>query len=387
MINSLRYKLRMKLYAFKVLLLSPCRLLPLQRKVVFVHFFGKNVADEPKYIFQALHKKDPTVKCIWIVQNPKWQMPEGLQSAKYMSLAAIYHWYTAKVWVDSCKTTYRTPKRKGQFFLDCWHGSVPLKQIEADVERFLSKTYLDRAKSDSNIIDLTYSNNDFMLDIYKKQFWYNGEVIKCDEPRVAILKKGSEFRAKVEQSFPEIEGKKIIVYAPTFRNNSQSNIFFWDYQAAKNACEEKFGGNFVFLIKLHPNIINNPHYSKFPEGAVNASHYPDVQELMAVADVVITDYSSVMFEFGMTGKPVFLYCPDLKEYTSADRPLYFDIKQLPFPVSESESALMRTIQDFDSSNYTQKLTSFYDSIHFEDSGHGDEYIADLLLSKLNVKEK
>lgn len=382
-IKKICHTLHLSRYSIKLMIMWPSRFLPLQRKVVFCHFFGKNYADEPKFIFLALHKKDPSIKCIWIAQNSEWPMPEGMKAVKYMSFAAIYHWYTAQIWVDSCKTTYRTPKRKGQFFLECWHGTLPLKQIEADVEKYLSKDYLSKAKSDSQIIDLMYSNNDFMFNLFKNRFWYNGTVLKCEEPRISILKRGKSIRPKVENVFPQIKEKKIIVYAPTFRNDAESDVYFWNYSTAIKACEKKFGGSFAFFIKLHPNVIDNPHYKKNPEGVINASCYSDLQELMAVADVVITDYSSAMFEFGTTGKPVFLYCPDLEEYTSTDRPFYFNLKQLPFRISKAESTLANDILQFDDNDYYKKIQAFYNSIGFNDSGYGDEFIADILLSKLN----
>ena len=90
-----------------------------------------------------------------------------------------------------------------------------------------------------------------------------------------------------------------------------------------------------------------------------------------------------MFEFGTTGKPVFLYCPDLKEYTSTDRPFYFNLNQLPFSVSETESTLVKDILQLDYNDYRKKIQVFYNSIGLKDDGHGDEFIADILLSELN----
>lgn len=370
-------------YAIETFFFFPFRLLPLQRKIVFCHFFGKAPADEPKFIFEALHKKDPTIKCIWLVQDPKCPMPDGLKGVRYGSPAAIYHWYTAKIWIDSCKATLRAPKRKGQFFLECWHGSIPLKQIEADVENILSKEYLDHAKKDSKIIDLMYSNNSFMRKLFRSRFWYSGKVIKCDEPRMAILNMGDQIRPKIEKKLDGISGKKIIVYAPTFRNDSEKKWFFWNYSSVVKACQIKFGGDFVFLIKFHPNTLCSPYCDKSLNETINASDYPDLQELMAIADVLITDYSSAMFEFGKTGKPVFLFCPDLKEYVAEDRPFYFKLNDLPFSVSETESALTKSILEFDDIKYKEKTAIFYKQINFEDHGHGNEEITNIILSKLN----
>ena len=370
-------------YAIETLFFSPFRLLPLQRKIVFCHFYGKKPADEPKFIFDALHEKDPTIKCIWLVQDPQCAMPDGLKGVRYGSPAAIYHWYTAKIWIDSCKATQRAPKRKGQFFLECWHGSMPLKQVEADVEDILSKDYLDRAKKDSKIIDLMYSNNDFMRNLFRNRFWYSGEIVKCDEPRMAILNKSSQIRPKIEELIDGINDKKVIVYAPTFRNDPCGKCFFWNYSVAVKACQERFGGDFVFLTKFHPNTQAGLNCDKLSDSAINASDYPDLQELMAIADVLITDYSSAMFEFGKTGKPVFLFCSDLKEYITKDRPFYFKLNDLPFSISETESSLAESILGFDENEYKEKTSIFYEQIGFEDNGHGDEDITNIILSKLN----
>lgn len=112
-----------------------CRLLPVKKnKVVFSHFYGKGFGDSPKAIALALRDAAPGADIVWLISDPSVALPEGIRPASYAPLSRIYHLSTARVWVDDCRKGARC-KKKGQFFLQTWHGFA-LKQIEQDGRRF-----------------------------------------------------------------------------------------------------------------------------------------------------------------------------------------------------------------------------------------------------------
>ena len=120
------------------------------------------------------------------------------------------------------------------------------------------------------------------------------------------------------------------------------------------------------------------------DNLVPVTDYPDMQELMAAADVLVTDYSGSMFEFMLTGKPVFLLAKDLQEYLAEERELYFAFEDLPFPMAQNEKELAALISSFDSEEYGEKCRTFMDAIGMKDDGRGAEVIADVILEKMGL---
>ena len=115
---------------------------------------------------------------------------------------------------------------------------------------------------------------------------------------------------------------------------------------------------------------------------INASSYPDMQELLVAADVMINDYSSSVFEYAYLKKPVFLYAPDLDSFVHGDRPLLFDIKEIPFKFCRSENDFISEIENFDKSAYTRRLDEFFERHGLHDTGKGDECIANRIIEKI-----
>ena len=359
-------------------------LLPLQDKVVFRNFNGKGLGDDPKYIALELLQSYPKIKLIWLASDVNTPHPPQIKVVKFKSIFAYYHMATAKVWVNNIKhSSMFLKKRKGQFYIQTWHAPFGVKRIEADAN--LSEDYIKRAKLDAAQTDLMYANNDFRINLYKTKFWYSGEVIKSDSPRLSIL-----FQIQ-EQTIEAIRKKLqiptncgIVLYAPTFRANSRFDISTFDFLKIINALTSKYNKNFVMLLRFHPNDIPKYRNLSLPENVINASNYPDMQELLAITDILITDFSSCMFDFTVTQKPIFLYAKDFDEYISNERDLYFSIRDLPFPVSKTDEELVQTISNFDTDLYTKKVRDFLDLYGISDSGQGAKNIATLIYNKIKA---
>lgn len=365
-------------------IVSPCRLLPLQNKVVLINFFGRGLGDDPKYILLELLKRKIDAQLVWISNDTKEKVPEGVKVVKYKSFWAHYHWYTARVWVDNCLTTYKPQKRKDQFYLQTWHASMHLKHVDKVAERFLTKRYITKGKNESPTIDLMYASSEFHKKIIEDTFWYEGPVIKCDVPREVPLlgPNTSTIANKVYQYYNIDKTKKIILYAPTFRANVKMEVFVWDYQRVIKSIEGKFNSDYVMLLRLHPNISRLCENLSYCDNVINATTYPDMQELLAASNIMINDYSSSQFEFIMMKKPVFLLCPDIKEYRETDRPWVFEPEDLPYTISTTVDELIDNINKHDDDNYKDRVEKFLQKTGFEDSGNGDKVIADIVMKHL-----
>ena len=360
-----------------------CPFLPLQKKIVFDNFYGRGMGDDPKYIALYIRDHYPDVKLIWLLSDMNTPMPDGITPVFIYSRKARYHLYTAKVWVDNIKTFPKTPKRKGQFYLQTWHGGIiGPKLAEAQIEDKLPTDYVKAAKKDASITDLMYSDNDFVKAIFEKDFWYHGDVLKCDIPRVSVVKNPPvSLRGEVLKYFNIPEGKKILLYAPTHRGVKDASLFVWDYERVLRALSTRFGGDFVMLLRLHPNFADISGSAPYFDKIISASHYPDMQELLAVSDVLISDYSSCFFEFSVTFKPVFLYGPDVDDYCS-NRGLLFQFDELPFEMTKTIDELENSIVEFDELDYRKKIGEFSKRIGLQETGHGAEQVSKMLIQHI-----
>lgn len=370
------------------LLLLCGKILPLcRRKVVFSSYYGRGFGDNPKYVANALLKSGKRIKLYWVLGNKseKETLPKNIKPVLKNSFWYYYHYLTAKVWVDNCRSSFPY-KKKGQYYIQTWHGFA-LKRIEGDVEDKLSKAYIDNAKKDSAAIDLIVSEAEFMSEIYRRAFWYDGKIALFGSPRNDVFFNEAvmqSFRQKVFQAFRLDPQKKIVLYAPTFRSDRSLEPYRIDYKRVVEACEERFGGEFVAFARMHPNIMERSTELNLEEqGAVDASGYSDMQELLAAADVVISDYSSLMFDFSLSGKPCFMFATDIEDYKS-DRNFYFHLEELPFSVGDNNDRLTENIHSFDEKSYQKSLEIFWNRVGMCREGTSSEKCAEHILKICKV---
>lgn len=364
-------------------------LMPVQRnKVLVSSYYGRGYGDNPKYIIDALLHKDQNLRILWLTKNEAEgkDLPDGVEAVRTNSIAALYHMATAKIWIDNCRRHYAF-KKKNQFYIQTWHGFA-LKRIEEDVKENLGRLYVYIAKRDSDAIDVIISEAAFMTNIYRNSFWYDGEILQWGSPRNDILldeEKRHACRDRVLNFYNIAPTTKILLYAPTFRADESLEPYSVDYTAVKKACEQRFGEEFTVLVRLHPNIARRCTELNLQEqGVVSATDYPDMQELLAASDVVISDYSSLMFDFALSQKPCFQFATDIEEYKQ-DRNFYFQLDHLPFSVAQNNQELVDNILCFDEEKYNEKISEFFDSVGMVRTGDSSEKCADLILKYTETK--
>lgn len=358
--------------------------LPISRnKIIFDNFRGKGFGDDPKYIALELLRRTQSLRIYWILQDPGQPLPEGIRPLKPYGFWTTYHYCTAKVWVDNVKDYVKPPKRPGQYYIQTWHSTLGFKKNEADALT-LDARYVALARQDAAQTDLMYSNNDFRFEKYQNRYWYTGEVIKCGVPRMEPMYHGAaQAREEVCRTFG-LTDEQIVLYAPTFRDSLRYEDYAMDVQRCLRALETRFPGRaFVMLVRLHPNEFRRFGPVKEPDGTVcDACAYPDMQELLAAADVLITDYSGCMFDFAFVGKPAFLFTKDYAHYTQKERGLYFSLDELPFSRADSDDALEANILNYSEMQYKKHCEAFCQRIGYQDDGSGSKQLADIILKKM-----
>lgn len=349
-----------------------------QNKVLFISYYGNYYNDNPMMISQQL-EGNRAVDCVWALQDHA-ECPPHIRRVRIASLRYIYELATAKVWVDNCRKNIWTRKRKGQYYIQTWHGNLGNKRTEGAAEDTLSSDYILRAKHDAKMIDLMISGSDFFTNLIRKYFWYKGEILECGTPRL------DSFFHTSEESLMQIREKlgipsecRIVLYAPTFRADLQMNCYKMEFERVLQTLEEKTGDQWVMLVRLHPNVADKADYIQYSSRIINATLYPDLYDLIPLSDVVISDYSSLTFEAGLLMKPVFLFALDLDEYIH-ERGFYIDIREQPYILAQSNDELVEKIKAFSRGEYEDELNAFNQSLGIRENGDAAKKIVERIMS-------
>lgn len=368
---------------FFVLIYYIFRVFPIKKnKVVVSCYDGKGYGDHGKYICNELLTRDADLEIVWLSGNPEDVFPAGVRPVKFRSIRAVYEQVTAKIWIDNKRKKDFVRKRKGQYYIQVWHGGLGIKKVEMDAQDKLTPEYVRWAKYDSKIADLFVAESEWTYEYYKRVFWYDGEIMKCGAPREDILFTQDEtVLDRVYSALNLPKDYKLLLYAPTFRNNLSENLseydLYWD--ALLDSMQEKFGGKWMGLIRLHPNVSKLSKNLRFPDRVINVTDYPDMQELLVASACVVTDYSSCLFEFGITKRPGFTYAADYEAYTK-ERDVMFDCRQLPFPFAQSSEELINNVKNFDEATYQMEMHAFYhDYLRMYEGGNASKAIVDKII--------
>ena len=145
-----------------------------KNKIVVMNYFGRGYGDNPKYICEELLKTSTNLDIVWLVYGDleKNSLPGKIRAVKVKTLKSVYEQTTAKVWIDNSRKQSYVYKRKNQFYIQTWHGGIPLKKIEFDCEKQFALGYINNMKNDNKMINLIISNSEYSNKLYRKTFRY-----------------------------------------------------------------------------------------------------------------------------------------------------------------------------------------------------------------------
>ena len=365
----------------------------LQDKVVFSNFNGKKYDDNPRYISEKLHQDDPNVKIVWIEHKGfKINPPSYVKVVQWPALEMFFQLATAKIWVDSHSKPLYVCKRKGQFFVETWHGGLGMKKIEGDAIERLSQSYIETSKHSVSMADVFISNSDWLNAIYRRAFNYKGKIIKCGYPKNDIFfsNKKETIYVKVREKLGLPLKQKILLYAPTFREKYGTDKWLdINLSQLEKYLNKSENTSWTILVKMHPKMLCCKEVYKkiLNDNILDVTGYPDMQELIIATDMFITDYSSAIFDFSLLSRPAFIYASDYAIYEESERGLYFELNELPFPITHDMKDLLDAICDFDKTCYRERLKSFFDHVGMYESGCAAETVARLIMEKLKESGK
>jgi CDP-glycerol glycerophosphotransferase len=351
--------------------------------VIFESFFGKSYSDSPKYIYEYLAKNHPKkYKYIWVIDNKNTTIPYSHRKVKRFSFRYFYYMARSKYLVFNVRQPEWYQKRDGSVFLETWHGT-PLKKLVYDLENTTAATqkFKKQTYQQSKMWDYLIAPNHFSSDTFRRCFQFHQNMLETGYPRNDILyaENKEEIAARVKDRIGISKEKKTILYAPTWRDDEFYTKVSYKFSLKLDLqlLKEKLGGEYVILLRTHYYIADALDLTGFEGFAYNLSNYNDISELYLISDILITDYSSVFFDYANLKRPMLFYTYDLEKYRDVLRGFYIDIEEeLPGPLLYSNEDIITAIEKLDQveQQYTEKYNKFYDKYCSWEDGHASQKV-------------
>lgn len=388
---EMRIYFKIAFSACLALVLFPLRIFKVRTdRIVFAGLTGGTTYEyscNPKYICEYMIRHMPgKFKICWIVTDPSRygsEKRQGIRFRRHYSLRSFYHLMTAKVVVTNGSYAPWVPFRKQQYLINTWHGGGAYKKIENDKPDANWATQ-KRAEFCAGNISLFLSSCTKATELLVRgAFCYRGEVMELGLPRNDDLVTGEtgDSWKLVRERYGIGMDEKIVLYAPTYRNPSKDVVL-----DGKKLLEELSAGGVQWHLLFRAHRYQDEHMRIRVEGGnyIDVSGYPDMQELLCAADMLITDYSSAIWDYSFLKRPCFLYVPDLKEYLDKTG-FYVDIHQWPFSMAVDCDELISLIRNYDEEIMCKKIKEHHQLMGSRESGHACESVVKRILDVCEEK--
>lgn len=356
---------------------------PVENKVMFLTFQGDYTCN-PKRIADEMIKQDLNYPLVWDVKTdiPTSDYPLELKFVKHDTYEFYKELASAKVIIENTNIVERLGayKKQDQYLFQTWHGSLGIKRLDGDV--VMGFRWRSIARNCQKKVDYCLSNSDFETEVFETSYWKNVPSLLTGHARndIFFLEDEAEkdkIRRKVYRFLGIDINKKIFLFAPTHRDNLEESYEALDYEHIKEALEKRFGGEWQIVIRLHNRLKKQSRtwLRDLPSFVSDATLYEDMQELLACTDVGVTDYSSWIFDYVLSGRPGFIIEMGLEEFQQ-QRGFYYPIETTPFPIAKDSIGLAENILSFDAEKYAVRVKEFLAARGCMEDGHASERIVE-----------
>ncbi|EEY71438.1 glycosyl/glycerophosphate transferase involved in teichoic acid biosynthesis TagF [Grimontia hollisae CIP 101886] len=309
-----------------------------ERKIIFESFNGKFICDSPLYLLISLNKKKCNLEIVIVFDSQiktKITAENGnkIQWVKFGTFQYYREYFTSKYWVANCRLPFLLFKKNNQVLFQTWHGT-PLKRLGFDIEidnhpTSSLKSIQQAYRIEGKRTDYFLSNSSYLTEKLKSAFCLKeNQILEFGLPRNDLLLGELENQQLIQQLKNRLElplGKRVLLYAPTYRDvNYLNGEYFTRNLLDVENFVDTFGDEYVLMFRGHYFTSNIKSNSSF----IDVSKYPNITELLLITDVLVTDYSSIMFDFSLTNRNIFLFQTDYRDYSNNIRGVYFDIRQV-----------------------------------------------------------
>jgi CDP-glycerol glycerophosphotransferase (TagB/SpsB family) len=362
-------------------------LLPAKKNlVVFESFLGKQYSCNPRAIYEYMKKNHSDYEMYWSI-DPRHShifKDKGLNTLIRFSIPWLFKMARAKYWVSNSRLPIWIPKPAHTVYLQTWHGT-PLKRLAADMEEVHmpgtnTEQYKQNFLNESSRWDYLISPNRYSSEIFARAFGFNKDMIESGYPRNDYLHNHNnpETIAEIKTRLNLPDDKQVILYAPTWRDNEfyDRGKYKFNLKLELDKMQERLGSDYVILLRMHYLIAENLDLTAYSGFAYDVSHHTDISELYLISDLLITDYSSVFFDYANLKRPMIFYVYDIENYRDTLRGFYFDFEEkAPGPLAKTTEEVIHHIQHKEQlvqSNFEE----FYEKFCYLESGDSSKRVVE-----------
>lgn len=357
-----------------------------ENQILFIAYGGNQFSCNPKYLYKYISENHTKYECIWAFSSPELLADfkeKEKPAVKILSLRFFYLICTSKFIIDNNHFMSGYPARKEQVYIQTWHGGGAYKKVGASA--FIKDQYklIKKAKK----VDYYIASCKKFIGVQSASNYIEpSKFIKTGMPRNSFILEGDE--AIIDNIYEYLKIKrdfKLVLYAPTYRGQIEDSLLGQhteflqelDYSKLIENLSKKFGGKWKLLVRTHRFTSNNLNNHQ-EDYLLNVNDYSDMQELLLAADVLVTDYSSSMWDFALTKKTAFLFCPDLDKYILNDRNFYTSPSEWPYEIAKSNDELAALIQAYDSERSERKIKEHLDQLGSYENINSSKLICDIV---------
>lgn len=367
---------------------------------VFEAFNGRKYCDSPKALYLEMlnDKKYKDYHFVWAFKNPEefeyLEKNDRTKVVKYNSKEYKQTYASAKYWFTPSRLPDYIKPKNNQVYTQCWHGT-PLKRLGFDIKvkgenairsvKELKQTYeYDASRYSYMLSPSKFCTEKFTSAFNLKEIGKENCIIEVGYPRNdALFKYNQKYVSDLKKKLNIPKDKKIILYAPTWRDNQYKAGVGYTYELGINFDEfqKRFDKEYIILFRTHYFVASSIDLSKYKGFIIDVSSYDDINDLYILADILLTDYSSVFFDYANLKKPILYYMYDFDEYKNNMRDFYIDLDELPGPIVKTEEELYKEISNIDKYNdkYKEKYEKFNKKFNYLDDANASKRVLDIII--------
>lgn len=370
------------------------------KTIIFSAFNGKSYACSPKALYEYMlnNPKYEDYQFIWafsdIIEHNELKQNKNTLVVKKGTKEYFKYLAKAKYWIFNYKISDYLYPKKNQVFVQCWHGT-PLKRLGCDLEHFdnvlntmkgMKKRYKIEASKFSYFISPSkFASEKFISAWNLKEIGKEKIIIEKGYPRNDFLFNYTENDIKKikEKLGIENDKRKIILYAPTYRANQHEagKGYVYKEEIDFEQFKEKFGNEYIVLFRPHYFIANVFDFDKYKDFVFDVSKIEDINELYIITDLLITDYSSVLFDFANLRRPMLFYMYDLEHYRDKSNGFYIDLEELPGKITKTQEELEKELINIEKEfKYDEKYKKFNEKYNYLDDGKATKRVLKEILN-------
>ena len=378
------------------------------KTILFESFMGRSYSCSPKALYRAM-LADPRFDdftFIWAFKRPTEyaEHPDFARATlvRYHSQLFYEGLARARWWVTNSVLPAHVWPRENQALIQTWHGT-PLKRLGCDIEVSASANALysaeeihERYKREGRRLTWLLSPSRFATEKFASAFdlistGRSSAIVEEGYPRNDYLSNfDSDDVARIKAELGIAEHKKVILYAPTWRDNQHTTGVGYTLELGMDfdALRRELGEDYVVLFRAHYFVANAFDFERHAGFVFDVSGVDDINELYVVSDMLVTDYSSVFFDYGNLKRPIIFYMYDLGDYTVDIRGFYLDLADLPGPVVTTESELVDAIKASESPNEAsiRRYDAFSRKYTYLDDGRASERVIERCIGSVVYHE-